>query len=78
MAAAKLQDYVDSLSVPMLAMLRDTQNYVHLAAHGLTLFDVAPGRVEKDLEQWQPICRWLDELTGSAPLHFPLEHHESL
>ena len=60
LAAAKLQDYVDSLSVPMLAMLRDTQNYVHLAAHGLTLFDVVPGRVEKDLEQWQPICRWLE------------------
>jgi len=60
LASAKLQDYVDSLSVPMLASLRDTQNYVHLAAHGLTLFDVAPGRVEKDLEQWQPICQWLD------------------
>jgi chromosome partitioning protein len=26
----------------------------------LTLFDVAPGRVEKDLEQWQGICQWLD------------------
>jgi len=59
-ASGKLQEYVDSLSVPMLASLRDTQNYVHLAAQGLTLFDVAPGRVEKDLEQWQPICRWLD------------------
>jgi chromosome partitioning protein len=59
-ASSKLQEYVDSLAVPMLSSLRDTQNYVHLAAHGLTLFDVAPGRVEKDLEQWQPICRWLD------------------
>jgi len=44
----------------VLAYLRDTQNYVHLAAHGLSLFDVARGRVEKDLEQWQPICHWLD------------------
>jgi chromosome partitioning protein len=59
-ASSKLQEYVDSLAVPMVSSLRDTQNYVHLAAHGLTLFDVAPGRVEKDLEQWQPICRWLD------------------
>lgn len=59
-ASSKLQEYVDSLAVPMLSSLRDTQNYVHLAAHGLTLFDVAPGRVEKDLEQWQPICRWLE------------------
>lgn len=60
LASGKLQEFVDALSVPMLASLRDTQNYVHLAAHGLTLFDVAPGRVEKDLEQWQAICRWLD------------------
>lgn len=59
-AADQLQSFVDTLEVPVLGYLRDTQNYVHLAAHGLTLFDVAPGRFEKDLEQWQPICRWLD------------------
>lgn len=59
-AADKLHGFVDSLGLPVLAYLRDTQNYVHLAARGLTLFDVAPGRVEKDLEQWQPICDWLD------------------
>lgn len=60
LASGKLREFVDALPVPMLSSLRDTQNYVHLAAHGLTLFDVAPGRVEKDLEQWQPICRWLE------------------
>ena len=58
-ASGKLHEFANSLSVPVLSYLRDTQNYVHLAAHGLTLFDVAPGRVEKDLEQWQPICDWL-------------------
>lgn len=59
-AADKLHEFVDALEVPVLSYLRNTQNYVHLAAHGLTLFDVAPGRVEKDLAQWQPICHWLD------------------
>ena len=59
-AADKLHAFVDSLDLPVLSYLRDTQNYVHLAAHGLTLFDVAPGRFEKDLAQWQPICEWLD------------------
>jgi chromosome partitioning protein len=59
-AADKLHEFVDSLGLPVLGYLRDTQNYIHLAARGLTLFDVAPSRVEKDLEQWQPICRWLD------------------
>jgi chromosome partitioning protein len=59
-AADKLQEFVAGLGVPVLGFLRDTQNYIHLAARGLTLFDVAPGRVEKDLQQWQPICDWLD------------------
>src|SRR5437773_27341 len=48
------------LDTPVLGYLRDTQNYVHLAAHGLTLWDVAPGRVARDLEQWQPIIDWLN------------------
>ena len=60
-AADKLHGFIDSLGLPVLSYLRDTQNYVHLAARGLTLFDVARGRVEKDLEQWQPICQWLDQ-----------------
>ncbi len=59
-AADHLHEFVDRLGVPVLGYLRDTQNYVHLAARGLTLFDVAPGRVEKDLEQWRALCQWLD------------------
>ena len=58
-AADKLREFVEGLGLPVLGYLRDTQNYIHLAARGLTLFDVAPGRVEKDLEQWQGICHWL-------------------
>jgi chromosome partitioning protein len=59
-AADKLNEFVASLGLPVLGTLRATQNYIHLAARGLTLFDVAPGRVEKDLQQWQAICQWLD------------------
>lgn len=59
-AADKLQEFVQTLGLPLLGTLRNTQNYLHLAAHGLTIFDVAPARVTKDLEQWQPICEWLE------------------
>ena len=59
-AAEQLHHFVDSLGFSVLGYLRDTQNYVHLAAHGLTLFDVSPGRVARDLEQWQGICTWLN------------------
>lgn len=59
-AADKLQEFTAGLGLPVLGYLRPTQNYVYLAARGLTLFDIPPGRVERDLEQWQGICRWLD------------------
>lgn len=60
LAADQLREFVATLGLPVLGFLRDTQNYVHLAAHGLTLFDVAPARVARDLQQWQPLCKWLD------------------
>jgi chromosome partitioning protein len=55
----QLQAYLGTLPVPVVGWLRDTQNYVQLAAHGLTVFDIAPSRVERDLEQWQPLRAWL-------------------
>lgn len=58
-AAEQLHKFVDTLGLPVLGYLRDTQNYVHLAARGLTVFDVAPARVVRDLEQWQGICQWV-------------------
>lgn len=58
-AADKLHEFVDSLGLPVLGYLRDTQNYIQLAARGLTLFDVNPSRVQKDLDQWQALERWL-------------------
>lgn len=60
-AADQLKAFVASLEVPVIGYLRDTQHYVHLAARGLTLWDVSPGRVERDLEQWQPILRWVEQ-----------------
>ena len=48
-----------TLPLPVVAVLRDTQNYVQLAARGLTLWDVAPSRVERDLAQWEPLLQWL-------------------
>jgi chromosome partitioning protein len=56
----QLRGFLDGLEVPLLGFVRDTQNYVHLAAHGLTLWDVSSNRFERDIEQWQPIIKWLD------------------
>ena len=60
LAADHLQQFLQRVDLPVLACLRETQNYIHLAAQGLTLFDVLPSQVGRDLEQWRPICEWLD------------------
>lgn len=57
-SADQLRQFLDTLGVPVLTMLRDTQLYVQLAARGATLWDVAPSRAERDLEQWQPVVEW--------------------
>jgi len=59
LANEQLHNYLATLPVPVVAWLRDTQNYVQLAARGLTLWDVAPSRVERDLEQWTPLKEWI-------------------
>ncbi len=58
-ANEQLSHYLATLPVPVIGWLRDTQNYVQLAAHGLTLWDVARSRVERDLEQWGPLSAWV-------------------
>jgi chromosome partitioning protein len=58
-AFEQLQQYLATLPLPVVAALRDTQNYVHLAARGLTLWDVTPSRVERDRAQWEPLTAWL-------------------
>jgi chromosome partitioning protein len=58
-AADQLGHYCSNLGLPVLGYLRETQNYVQLAALGATLWDVAPSRVEKDIPQWQQVIDWV-------------------
>ncbi len=57
-AAGELERFLADTGLPVVAHLRDTQNYVQAAAHGLSIFDLPASRVEKDLEQWQPLLDW--------------------
>lgn len=59
-AAAELERFLAGLGLPVLALLRDTQNYVQAAAHGLTVFDLSASRAAQDWAQWQPILDWAE------------------
>jgi len=60
-SAEQLRQFVARTELPLLSMLRNTQNYPLLAARGLTVFDLPPQQAQRDLTQWQPICQWLDQ-----------------
>lgn len=60
-AAAELERFLADAGFPVLTFLRDTQNYVQAAAHGLTIFDLPPSRAAQDWEQWQPLTDWTQQ-----------------
>lgn len=58
---AKLMRFLDSLGIPIIAVLRDTQNYVHSAEQGLGVCEMKPpSRYKKDVEQVDKIVDWLE------------------
>lgn len=60
-AASMLEEFLRHFDLPLLTYLRGTQNYVNVAAGGLSLFDPPRARNRRDLEQWEPLLRWLHE-----------------
>ena len=54
-----LERFLESLGIPFVATLRDTQNYIRAAEQGLGIFELAPSLVSHDVEQWQPLLQWL-------------------
>jgi chromosome partitioning protein len=59
-AASMLEEFLSHFDLPVLAYLRGTQNYVNVAAAGLSLFDPPRSANRRDIEQWEPILGWLD------------------
>ena len=57
---AKLMRFLDSLGIPIIAVLRDSQNFVHAAEQGMGICDMQPSRVKPDSEQIEKIVSWLD------------------
>ncbi len=56
----QLEKFLNSLNIPFLTSLRESQNYIRSAEQGLGIFEMAPLSVYRDLLQWDPIIEWLD------------------
>lgn len=54
-----LQRFLVSLDIPLIATLRDTQNYVRSAEIGLGVYEMPRWQAEQDAEHWQLLLTWL-------------------
>ena len=54
-----LTRFLSSLDIPLIATLRDTQNYVRSAETGIGVCEMPRWQVQHDLPQWQQLLSWL-------------------
>ena len=54
-----LMKFLETLNIPVVATLRDSQNYIRVAETGHGLFEMKPNQVREDMEQWLPLIGWL-------------------
>ncbi|KAB2319750.1 ParA family protein [Betaproteobacteria bacterium SCN1] len=59
-AGVTLEQFMARQDLPVLAYLRNTQNYVNAAFEGKSLFDLPHHIAERDIEQWAGLTAWLE------------------
>lgn len=58
-----LERFLNTLHLPFLTTLRDTQNYVHAFERGVGIHEMWDRRVEQDKLDWQPLFNWLERVS---------------
>lgn len=60
-AYKQLMLFLDRLSIAVVGVLRDSQNYVSVAREGMCIHELPPAQAGRDLEQWSRITGWLED-----------------
>jgi len=51
--------FLNSLDIPLITTLRDTQNYVRSAEMGVGVYEMPRWQVQQDFGHWQQLLTWL-------------------
>jgi chromosome partitioning protein len=57
--------FLQSLGIPIVATIRDSQNYVRAAELGIGVHEMKSYIAAADVEQWEPLVEWLDKPSGT-------------
>ncbi|MCE3285287.1 MAG: chromosome partitioning protein [Steroidobacteraceae bacterium] len=60
-AFGSLMRFLDSLRIPVAAVLRDSQAYVRSAECGMGIHEMKGALLQEDLDSWRPLVEWLEK-----------------
>ncbi len=64
--------FLQTLGIPIVATIRDSQNYVRAAEYGVGVHEMKSYVAREDVEQWEPLIRWVESSgTSQEPEHGP-------
>ena len=63
-AFQSLMRFLQSLRIPVAAVLRDSQAYIRSAETGLGLHEMKGALLQEDLDTWKPLVDWLERRSG--------------
>jgi chromosome partitioning protein len=55
-----LMRFLEKLDIPVIATIRDSQNYVRAAEQGVGIHEMKSYTVKEDLAQWDSLLAWLE------------------
>jgi chromosome partitioning protein len=65
-AFQSLMSFLQSLRIPVAAVLRDSQAYIRAAETGLGLHEMRGALLQEDLVTWTPFIEWLEQRSGAG------------
>jgi len=73
-----LRSFLASLDIPMIAVLRDCQNYVHAIAQGIGLCELPSYRTKDDVQQIDAIYTWLGRQRAKVRIFLTTEQRQGM
>ena len=64
LAFQSLERFLKTLSIPVVAKLRDSQNYVHASEEGLGVHELKKRPTEIERGHWQELFTWLEQISN--------------
>lgn len=74
-----LMRFLETLDIPIMATLRESQNYIRSFELGVGLHEMQAERSLPDVEQWAPLVAWLESRSrGTTPEAKPQAEAEAM